>query len=172
MLISILQVGCSSFQRSPQSETSPSQEVQNWSALQGSWKLASGLACAKTSLADEVLFTRFMKDYSWQFADKNVLIEKLLVKHEDGRECEATITYKVEFAHSTLADRPLAHMKKMKLARTAFESKCLVKNIRPEVLELSYLAYPEFFETYELMSAPDGACPMGDMVVTQFKKKK
>lgn len=154
----------------PSTSRGPSSEVQNWEAIKGSWKFASERACARTPLIDEVLFKNYMKDYTWQFTDENVLVETLLVRHEDGRECEAKITYKVETAFSTPEDRPLAHLKKMKLTRTDFQSKCLVKNIRPLELELGYLAYPEFFETYEIMSTNDGACPMGDMVITQFKK--
>jgi hypothetical protein len=136
--------------------------IKSW---QGEWRLQGTPACAKSDVAEDALFRKFMEDYSWTFSDEGDLVESLRVAG-----CEGKFTYKVEFLPAT-KEGPTGFMSRMKLTRTATDTKCLRANVRPAEVTLSYIAYPEFFEVYEPMLAADGPCPGGDHYVMQFHRQ-
>lgn len=130
----------------------------------GSWQLSSPKACSTNDMYEDALFGHFMKDYSWTFDTETTVQEWMRFE-----QCDAKITYQVEFLPRTSLGNT-GHMNRMKLTRKSFESTCLRQDARPVSMELAYVAYPNFFETYEPIESPQGPCPMGTYVVTQFKK--
>ena len=136
----------------------------------GTWKLGSR-ACSTDAPYEDPFFASFMKSFSWEFLANGSLVERMsMFDPEKNFTCEATLEYSVELLPP--APGRLGFMKRMNLTRSGFHSNCLRQNARPLSIQIHYLDYPSFLETYEESNQNNGApCPSNDFVITQFRKQ-
>lgn len=138
--------------------------LKDWSAWEGTWS-ASAPECSLTPGYDDALFGVFMKKYEWEFTGEDTVIERMLVE-----DCYAEILYKVEILEPNEGEVGPPHMKQMRLTKQKLATTCLKPDVRPEQFVVSYISYPNFFETFELVKEPLGPCPKGEGIIMQFRK--
>lgn len=134
-------------------------DLKDW---QGTWILASDLACSNYPVMSPNVFN-FVEAYTWEFTEDGTLVENMRVE-----DCKATHTYSVELL--PVPDYGLLRaFRQIRLTRTSFASKCLRDDVRPKVMTLSFIAHPNFIETYQEIRG-FGACPHGEYIVMQLKR--
>lgn len=141
--------------------------LQDWSAWEGTWEQASAPGCSKSTSYEDPLFGLFMKKYEWEFTGDDQVIEKMQVEG-----CHAEISYKVEMLAPEEGDVGPAHMKQLRLTRQRIATNCLRHDARPKQFVVSYISYPDFFETFELIKTAEGPCQIGEGVIMQFRRQK
>ncbi len=140
--------------------------LKDWKAWEGVWE-GSRPECSLTLGYDEPVFGQLMEEYEWEFTGEDIVIERM-----ELTGCHAEISYKVEILEPNEGEVGPPHMKQMRLTRQKMASNCLRPEVRPEQFVVSYIAYPNFFETYEIVKAPQGPCPMGEGIIKQFRRQE
>lgn len=136
----------------------------------GDWALASARACSTDAPYEDPFFAFYVTKFQWRFLEGDLLEESISMHDPDTNfDCDAVLHYQVSF----LPREPqgeLGYMDKMHLKQISQKSSCLHPGVRPQVLDIHYLLFPTFLETYESNPSSGGPCPGGNFIVTQFKR--